>query len=77
MPIRFLIWRSTCTPAATIDRTNANFAKILNKPASATNFELLGLDVQLSKSSELAARLHRDHVMWKDVVRKVRFTPQS
>lgn len=65
------------TPNATVDRTNAQLAQILNKPAIASNFALLGMEVQLSTPAELAARLRRDHAMWKDIVRKVGFTPQS
>jgi hypothetical protein len=44
---------------------------------SATNFPPLGLDVQLSTPVELAARLRRDPVVWKGMVRKVGFTPHS
>lgn len=65
------------TPAALIDRANAQIGQALDKPAIASNFATLGMDVQLSTPAELAARLRRDHAMWKDIVHKVGFTPQS
>jgi tripartite-type tricarboxylate transporter receptor subunit TctC len=73
----FAFFAPTGTPATVIDRTNAQIAQALTKPAVATNFAILGMDVQLSTPAELAARLRRDYGIWKEIVRNVGFTPQS
>ncbi len=73
----FAFFAPTGTPSATIQRTNERISQVLGQPAIATNFATLGMEVQFSTPAELAARLRRDHAMWKDIVRKVGFTPQS
>jgi len=73
----FAFFAPAGTAAAVVDRTNVQIGQALDKPAVASNFALLGMDVQLSTPAELAARLRRDHAMWKDIVHKVGFTPQS
>lgn len=73
----FAFFAPNGTPATVIDRTNAQIAHALTKPSVATNFATLGMEVQLSTPAQLAARLRRDYGVWKEIVRKVGFTPQS
>lgn len=73
----FAFFAPTGIPATAIGRTNAQIANALTKPSVATNFATLGMNVQLSTPAELAARLRRDYGVWKEIVRKVGFTPQS
>lgn len=73
----FAFFAPTGTPAAVIDKTNAQIRQALDKPQIAQNFALQGMDVQLSTPAELGARVRRDYATWKDIVQRVGFTPQS
>jgi tripartite-type tricarboxylate transporter receptor subunit TctC len=73
----FAFFAPTGTPAATIDSINAQVAQALNKPSVVANFAVQGMNVQSCTPAELDARVRRDFSMWKDIVKKVGFTPQS
>lgn len=73
----FAFFAPAGTPATVVERTNAHIVKTLGTAAVAASFATLGMEVQHSTPSELAARLRRDHAMWGGIVKTVGFTPQS
>jgi tripartite-type tricarboxylate transporter receptor subunit TctC len=73
----FAFFARSGTPMAAIERLNARIGEALSAPAVASNFAVLGMEVQLSTPAVLASRVQRDYAQWRDLVKAVSFTPLS
>ncbi len=64
------------TPAAIVDRLNAESARMLAKPAMKERFASLGLEPGGGKPQEIAATIQAESARWAEVIRKQNIKPE-
>jgi tripartite-type tricarboxylate transporter receptor subunit TctC len=64
------------TPAAIVDKLNAESARMLAKPAMKEKFSALGLEPGGGKPQELAATIQAETARWSEVIRKRDIKPE-
>ena len=64
------------TPAAVVDRLNAESARSLAKPAIKEKFAAQGLEPGSGKPQDLAATIRTETARWSEVIRKRNIKPE-
>jgi tripartite-type tricarboxylate transporter receptor subunit TctC len=63
------------TPAAVVDRLNAESTRSLAKPAIKEKFAAQGLEPGSGKPQDLAATIRTETARWSEVIRKQNIKP--